>query len=340
VDVLPDPFSLPRIKLRAPEVYIMEVVVRCPQKSIPHVDGWRVETLRALTPPCTLTGLAKLIVNAEVAPGAASFFASATLNNPLDKLDPEQRRAPEQELRNQKGTLRPIGIGSVLVRFANCTRIVVIEVSQWLASGHQFGIGIRGGVEIVQVMFRCPLDASPEWADMQGDASNAFNEFLRRPLFEELLSNPALRPLLRVATMLHGRPSTLYVHDTCNASGKAMRIPSTRGVHKGCVLGVLCCAIFASRVYKKLAAIAPNESVVCAYSDDGHVLGTLAYLMAIGAPMPAACDIVRLTVTIGKDLLYSPLGVGDVFDNLSNGHIMRGVHVSTEGTKVLRGGGR
>jgi hypothetical protein len=35
--------------------------------------------------------------------------------------------------------------------------------------------------------------------------------------------------------------------------------------------------------------------------------------------------------------VYSPLGVGDAFDNLPNGHIMRGVHVSTEGTKVLEG---
>jgi hypothetical protein len=31
-DVLPDPFSLPRSKLRASEVDIMEVVARCPRK--------------------------------------------------------------------------------------------------------------------------------------------------------------------------------------------------------------------------------------------------------------------------------------------------------------------
>jgi hypothetical protein len=88
VDVLPDPFPLPRIKLHASEVYIMEVVARCPGKSSPHVDGWRFETLRALGSPCTLTGLAEAVVNVEVPPGVASFLASATLI-PLDKLDPE-----------------------------------------------------------------------------------------------------------------------------------------------------------------------------------------------------------------------------------------------------------
>jgi hypothetical protein len=69
-DVLPDPFSLPRIKevwrrLHVPKVdIIMQVVARCPRKSSPHVDGWRFETLRALGSPCTLTYLAEAIVNA------------------------------------------------------------------------------------------------------------------------------------------------------------------------------------------------------------------------------------------------------------------------------------
>jgi hypothetical protein len=53
-DVLPDPFSLPRIKLYASKVDIMEVVAICPRKSSPHVDGWRYETLRALGSPCTV----------------------------------------------------------------------------------------------------------------------------------------------------------------------------------------------------------------------------------------------------------------------------------------------
>jgi hypothetical protein len=46
--------------------------------------------------------------------------------------------------------------------------------------------------------------------------------------------------------------------------------------------------------------------------------------------MPEAHANVGLTVTIRKNNLYSPLGVGDAFDNLPDGHIMRGVNVSTE----------
>jgi hypothetical protein len=248
-------------------------------------------------------------VNAEVPPGVASFLASATLI-PLDKLDPEQRRAQEQELRDQKGTLRPIGIGSVLVRFANCALLAAIgnEVSQWLAARHQFWVGVRGRVDIVQFMVRAALDSSPDWADMQGDASNAFNEFLRRPFFEELSANHALRPLLRVATMLHGRPSTLYVYNSSDAHGPAMRIPSTRGFRQGCVLGAMFFAIVASRVCKQLAAIVPNESVVCGYSDYGPFLGPPACLVAIDNAMPEAYASVGLTVTIRKKLFVLPFG--------------------------------
>jgi uncharacterized membrane protein len=65
-------------------------------------------------------------VDAEVSPSVASFLASATII-PLDKLDPEQRRAQEQELRDQKRTLRPIGMGSVLLRFANCALLAIIS---------------------------------------------------------------------------------------------------------------------------------------------------------------------------------------------------------------------
>jgi hypothetical protein len=58
-------------------------------------------------------------------------------------------------------------------------------------------------------------------------------------------------------------------------------------------------------------------------------------LVAIGDAMPEAYASVGLTVTICENCLYSTLGVGDAFDNLPNGHIMQGVHVFTEGTKVL-----
>jgi hypothetical protein len=118
-----------------------------------------------------------------------------------------------------------------------------------------------------------------------------------------------------------------------------MRIPITCGVHKGCVRGAMLFAIVASRIYKQLASIAPTESVLCGISDNGHFIGPHASLVAIGDAMPEAYASVGLIVAIRKNCLYSPLGFGDTFDSLPNGHIMRGVHVATEGTKALGANG-
>jgi hypothetical protein len=96
-------------------------------------------------------------------------------------------------------------------------------------------------------------------------------------------------------------------------------------------------AIVASRVYNQLAAIAQNEYVVCGYCDYDYFFGSPASLVTIGDAMPEAYASIGLTVTIRKNYLYPPLGVGDAFDNLPNGHTMRGVDVCTEGTKVLWG---
>jgi hypothetical protein len=104
------------------------------------------------------------------------------------------------------------------------------------------------------------------------------------------------------------------------------------------VLGAMFFAIAASRIYKQLAAIAPNESIVSGYSNDGHFTGPPASFVAIGDAVPEVYASVGLTLAILKNCLYSTVGVSDAFDNLPNSHILRGVHVSKEGTKVLGGG--
>jgi hypothetical protein len=63
-------------------------------------------------------------------------------------------------------------------------------------------------------------------------------------------------------------------------------------------------AVVASRVYTKLAAIAPNESIICAFSDVGHFLGPLT-VVAIGEAISAAYASVGLTVTIHKLFVFS-----------------------------------
>jgi hypothetical protein len=80
-----------------------------------------------------------------------------------------------------------------------------------------------------------------------------------------------------------------------------------------------------------------SESVVCAYSNDGHFLGRQVPLVAIGEAMPTTYASVIFIVPIHQNILYSLLSIGDAFYNLPNGHIMRGKRASKEEKKVLGG---
>eukprot|EP00873_Tetraselmis_striata_P040951 jgi/Tetstr1/461215/TSEL_006352.t1 len=137
---LMDPFSLDRLTFPEASVDVCEVLSSSANGSAPFLDGIRFEALRALCSRSHLRGIAKAIANAEVPPGVAHFLSSATLV-PLGKLTPAERNALELSAGDMKGSVRPIGIGSVLVRYA--MRVLLRAhgepIAQWLAARGQFG---------------------------------------------------------------------------------------------------------------------------------------------------------------------------------------------------------
>eukprot|EP00873_Tetraselmis_striata_P001031 jgi/Tetstr1/421295/TSEL_012269.t1 len=111
-----------------------------------------------------------------------------------------------------KGSVRPIGIGSVLLRFA--MRVLLRAhgepIAQWLAARGQFGFGVKGGVELVQFLALATptleLDAganasAPMWAvelraahtRVVDDCGDAVLEDLAGPLASALKLLPSKR---------------------------------------------------------------------------------------------------------------------------------------------------
>eukprot|EP00873_Tetraselmis_striata_P016643 jgi/Tetstr1/436907/TSEL_025680.t1 len=137
---LPDPFSLDRLTFPEASVDVCEVLSSSPNGFAPFLDGIRFEALRALCSRSHLRAIAEAIANAEVPAGVAHFLSSATLV-PLDKLTPAERNALEPSAGDMKGSVRPIGIGSVLVRSA--MRVLLRAhgepIAQWLAARGHFG---------------------------------------------------------------------------------------------------------------------------------------------------------------------------------------------------------
>eukprot|EP00873_Tetraselmis_striata_P002936 jgi/Tetstr1/423200/TSEL_001320.t1 len=332
---LPDPFSLDRLTFPEASVDVCEVLSSSPNGSAPFLDGIRFEALRALCSRSHLRGIAEAIANAEVPAGVAHFLSSATLV-PLDKLTPAERNALELSAGDMKGSVRPIGIGSVLVRFA--MRVLLRAhgepIAQWLAARGQFGFGVKGGVELVQFLVRSLLDSDPSLVLVQLDAENAFKSFYRSEMFRTLLEDPVWQPLLRSAIMLYGQESNLYVFDG-SQPGPSLRIPSRRGARQGCVLGLIPFAAVAARVYARIGAAAPSHSVLAAFSDDVNLVGTGDGLALATWVAPSAFAAVGLSVTIRKRQAYCQLGSSSPFGALPFGHLLHGVAVSSSGIKVL-----
>eukprot|EP00873_Tetraselmis_striata_P040919 jgi/Tetstr1/461183/TSEL_006320.t1 len=190
---LPDPFSLDRLTFPEALVDVCEVLSSSPNGPAPFLDGIRFDALRALCSRSHLRGTAEAIANAEVPAGVAHFLSSATLV-PVDKLTPTEGNALELSAGDMKGSVRPIGIGSVLDRFA--MRVLLRAhgepIAQWLAARGQFGFGVKGGVELVQLLVRSLLDSDPSLVLVQLDAENAFNSFYRSEMFRTRLEDPAL----------------------------------------------------------------------------------------------------------------------------------------------------
>eukprot|EP00873_Tetraselmis_striata_P006278 jgi/Tetstr1/426542/TSEL_016840.t1 len=115
---LPDPFSLDRLTFPEASVDVCEVLSSSPYASAPFLDDYiRFEALRALRSRSHLRGIAKAIANAEVPVDVVHFLPSAALV-PQDKLTPTECNALELSAKDMKGSVRPIGIGSVLVGYA------------------------------------------------------------------------------------------------------------------------------------------------------------------------------------------------------------------------------
>jgi hypothetical protein len=150
-------------------------------------------------------------------------------------------------------------------------------------------------------MVRAALDAAPAWADMQGDAFNAFNDFLRRPLFGNCHQTTRFcrySALLRWCTAVHLRctlttplmlmprlcVSRVPVASTKVAFSKAC---SSQYYPLGCPKSWL-------RLPRKNMLFALILTMVTSWAP------LHAPLMAIGEAIPAAYASVGLTVTVRK----------------------------------------
>eukprot|EP00873_Tetraselmis_striata_P006610 jgi/Tetstr1/426874/TSEL_017088.t1 len=240
---------------------LRRVLRRAPRLSAGHVDWWRWEHIRDLDVPSW-----RLWVNRCLAgrchSRTAAFLASGSVFA-LHKDDPAARE--EREKSGEPLRVRPLGVGSVLVRLASAHALGQVGADAREVMGPVQRSFLSGaGCETAYMSMRVALQLfGGRGTGGKGllllDIRNAFNEVSRGAILYGLLQHPRLHGLIPFFQMLYDRPSDLYYYATDDPGTLRATLQSRTGVRQGDVLAPL---------YFCLAIAGPVQAVVARTAAD------------------------------------------------------------------------
>ena len=305
-----DPPAAPALPIGLAE--LERVFVNMPRHSSTHRDGWRWEHLRALTEDNVAVARSfiawlQLLLAGTLPLQILDFLRSSTLMA-FNKLSREEREL----LASWERRIRPIAIGSVLIRAALSLVILLIRtpLARHLLEAHQFIFGFAAACEAITHALHASMQLHPDWSMLAADIFNAFNEVSRTAIWQALVAVPGLEPLLPVTHWLYmAAPSELWYYDQeLPAAPPCATILSQEGTRQGCVLGGILFAIALVPVCRALAELAPQDSTFFALADDMRFVGTPQALAAIAAALPPLLQPIGLRLEPPKCAVLLPPG--------------------------------
>jgi hypothetical protein len=146
--------------------------------------------------------------------------------------------------KNEKGDLRPIVVGNVLLRLIGSAAVhhLSADIQKYFLqpAALQFGVGVSGGCELMAAAINLHLQRFPGHIDISCDTRNAFNSWCRTRLWDPLYQNfPSLFAFVK---LVYGEASDILFHE--EGIGDTT-VPNSVGSRQGCSLGsfLYCLAI-------------------------------------------------------------------------------------------------
>jgi hypothetical protein len=181
--------------------------------------------------------------------------------------------------KDEKGGLRPIVVGSVLMRLVGSLAIQKesAAINKYFLQPRplQFGVGVQGGCELMASAIEAHLRANPTSIVLSCDAANAFNSVCRSKLRGVLRAKfPSLYALVR---MMYGSDASIIFSEEGVPSPSVVK--NSVGTRQGCSLGSM---IFALMIHPYLLQLAEEfpDVLVLAYADDVSLVGPPSAVVA------------------------------------------------------------
>ena len=232
-------------------------------------------------------------------------------------------------LRKKLGSdnVRPVAIGEALLRLLG--KLCVKKLSPRCAlffDKVQFGVGVKGGVEIVMHQTRVLADDPSINCLLQIDATNAFNQVDRCAMLEQLEAN--FPEIYNYVLSAYGTPAQLIV----NSREEGQTIQSATGVRQGDPLGSF---LFCLTIQPMLKEVRDDFNVdVLAIADDILIAGTVPSCQQALHRMRARGEEIGFRINLSKSVGYAPENHGATIADMHQ-LAQSGLNVTSRGITAL-----
>ena len=278
-----------------------------------------------------LDQLIRLCLDGDFPPAAAPYFCAAHLV-PLRKTapgDPDPLMEPATSVADddQDIALRPVAVGEVLRRLVSKTLMAQGVMKRAAADLEplQCGLGTRGACELIghatsAIVRELHLPAYPtDWAVLQVDLANAFNQVSRSHMLQAFASRcPEATHWMATS---YGRPAYLFAGGHPGVGGGPLCLLSHAGVQQGDNMGPAGFCFAAHDLWESFQGL---DGVLWQawYMDDGTIVGSLEGLSKVIENLQALGPGRGLHLNKSKCVLWGP---GASADTLSAHPALQGI---------------
>ena len=196
----------------------------------------------------------------------------------------------------------------------NCfRRLVAKTLAKQLASQieeatapFQFALSARAGTDALGHLLRATSGLDPDAVIIAIDGVGAFDHILRREIFNGLLDDPSLSPLVPFVRLFYGEPSEYLWEDS---DGNARPVQQGEGGEQGDPLMPALFAIGLHRALLATKACLPANEWLGAFLDDVYLVTTRASASAAFGSVAASLKThAGIDVNMGKCRVWSKTG--------------------------------